>query len=1084
VTSPMRRRAPAPLTVFAIASLGVLMAFVDATIVNIAFPDIGETFPESSISALSWVLNAYNIIFAAFLVAAGRIADLVGRRRMFLLGLFIFTSASVLCAVAPTLSALVVMRVLQALGAALIVPASLALVLDAFPAERRAHAVSLVSAVGALAAGLGPSLGGLLVSAESWRLVFLVNLPVGIAAYVLSRRYLVESRAPGRRRMPDLPGALIFAAAISAFVLGVVKGGDWGWISPGVLGSFAVAAALLALFIRRCRWHRSPIVDLSLLRIRTFSVANAMTIFAAAGFYGYTLVNVLFLTGVWQYSVLEAGLAITPGPFVAAAVAGPTSRLAERAGHRAVLVSGGLIWAAGVLWFVARVGLRPDFVAEWLPGMILLGIGAGTLFPNISAAAVASAPGQSFATATGLNSVARQVGAAIGVAIAVAIIGAPTFANAGEVFDRAWTFSAACLAVAGLGCLGVRRLSPAKTARAPSLASAARTVLNADAPEPSTSPVSPRPRSAHRELPGSHERRPESTADFLAKVPIFAPLPDGIRETLAARARPIRVRAGQWLFREGDPADSLFVIRAGKLEVVSEGAEERILRDLGRGSALGELALLTSSRRSASVRAARDSDLISVAREDFERLLSEAPELSLALARVLGSQLQDSQGAPHVSRAVPVTIALVAQDERVPLADLSARLADGLGRWGSVEVLDGSEASESPDLLDPTAIYAPLLERAEAASDQLILVVPSLLAADAWSRYSLQQADRVLVITAGEPPPASELRAELRGCDLVTWQVPPGSGAAGALAGLLDPIETHALRQGTLDEDIERVARRLAGRSLGIVLSGGGARAFAHIGVLEELVAAGITIDRVAGVSMGAFVGAMFAMEMDGDEIDARCFEEWVRRRPLGDYTIPRHALIRGERARAMLERCFGGVAIEELRRSFVSGASELRSAELVVSRWGPLQEAVGTSVCIPILAPPQVRGRELLVDGSLVDNLPVATMAALGEGPIIAVDVKADFEHPKAETPASSATPTEQQELRTPSLGETLTRVLLLGSSSTSESARLHADLTIKPRAEGVGLLEFHQIDVAREAGRVAARDALERVPASLFLS
>jgi NTE family protein len=217
---------------------------------------------------------------------------------------------------------------------------------------------------------------------------------------------------------------------------------------------------------------------------------------------------------------------------------------------------------------------------------------------------------------------------------------------------------------------------------------------------------------------------------------------------------------------------------------------------------------------------------------------------------------------------------------------------------------------------------------------------------------------------------------------------------------------------------------------------------------------------------MGAFVGAMFAMEMDADEIDARCYDEWVRRRPLGDYTIPRHSLIRGERARAMLTRSFGNVAIEELRRSFMSGAAELRSAELVVSRWGPLFDAVGTSVCIPILAPPQVRGRSLLGDGSLVDNLPVATMASLGEGPIIAVDVKASFERSAANG---------SRKARVPSLGETLTRVLLLGSSNTSESARLHADLTIKPRAEGVGLLEFHQLDVARESGRAAAREALE---------
>src|SRR5215208_5919381 len=240
----VRRHEPRALTVLAVASLGVFIAFVDATIVNIAFPDIVRSFPETDISSLSWVLNAYNIVFAAFLVAAGRIADLLGRRRMFLFGLVIFTVASGLCAAAPSANALIAFRLLQALGAAFVVPASLGLVLQAFPADRRAHAVALLSAVAALAAGIGPSLGGFLVSLESWRLVFLVNIPVGVVAYYLSRRHLVESREPGRRRMPDLPGAMIFAVAIAALVLTVVKGQEWGWGSPRILGSFAVALVL------------------------------------------------------------------------------------------------------------------------------------------------------------------------------------------------------------------------------------------------------------------------------------------------------------------------------------------------------------------------------------------------------------------------------------------------------------------------------------------------------------------------------------------------------------------------------------------------------------------------------------------------------------------------------------------------------------------------------------------------------------------------------------------------------------------------------------------------------------------------
>src|SRR3954470_1707967 len=260
-----RRRGPEPRTVLAIASLGGVMAFVDATIVNIAFPDIARSFRGTSISSLSWVLNAYNIVFAAFLMAAGRIADVVGRRRVFVGGLEVFTVASVLCAIAPSPGALIAFRVVQALGAAMLVPSSLALVLEAFPPERRSHGVALLSAVSAAAAGLGPSLGGLLVAAADWRLVFLVNLPIGVAAVVLARRHLVESRAPGRRRMPDLTGAVVFGLAIAALVLGVVKGQEWGWGSPRIVASFALAVVFTAIFVRRCATHRSPIVDLSLL---------------------------------------------------------------------------------------------------------------------------------------------------------------------------------------------------------------------------------------------------------------------------------------------------------------------------------------------------------------------------------------------------------------------------------------------------------------------------------------------------------------------------------------------------------------------------------------------------------------------------------------------------------------------------------------------------------------------------------------------------------------------------------------------------------------------------------------------------
>ena len=220
------------------------------------------------------------------------------------------------------------------------------------------HAVSLWAAVAALAAGVGPPLGGLLITASNWRLVFLVNIPVGIAALVLAKRVLIESRTPGRRRMPDLLGGAVLAFTIASLVLGIVKGEEWGWTSAEVLACFAAALALGAYFVYRAGHHRAPAIDLTLLRIRAFALSNGVTVVMAGGFYGYTLCNVLFLTGVWRYSILQAGLALVPGPVTAMAVAPSASRLVGRTSHRVVVVPGALVWAAGVVFLATQAAYR------------------------------------------------------------------------------------------------------------------------------------------------------------------------------------------------------------------------------------------------------------------------------------------------------------------------------------------------------------------------------------------------------------------------------------------------------------------------------------------------------------------------------------------------------------------------------------------------------------------------------------------------------------------------------------------------------------------------------------------------------
>ena len=1084
------RRVSAPVAVLAVAVLGSFMAFVDATIVNIAIPNIAHHFSGARLSSVSWVLNAYNIVFAAFLVGGGQLADLLGRRRVFSSGLILFTCASALCAVAPSLGLLVAFRAVQAAGAAVLVPSSLAIVLEAHEEHRRNHAIALWSAVAALAAGIGPPLGGLLITASSWRLVFLVNIPVGLLALLLTRRVLVESRAPGRRRVPDLLGGVVLAASIASLVLAVVKGPEWGWGNGRVIGAFAAAILLGAYFFFRSGRHRTPVVDLSLFGIPAFALSNAVTVVMASGFYAYTLCNVLFLTGVWRYSILSAGLALTPGPIIAMAVAGPGSRLVDRFGHRAVAVPGALIWAAGMVYFATSLQIQPDFLGRWLPGMAILGVGAGLAFPTLSSAAVGSVPGPRFAIASSLSSVSRQIGAALGVAALIAIVGRPAGAQALHAFRHGWVFAASCFLAGAIGSLALVLRGTGERADEMSVAGGPTREELADE------------RGSGEELPSltdsAGERadvEPQTVADFLRNVPVFAGLNDEMRAELAVLAERISLARGEWLFREGETADGVYIVRLGHLEVLTETPARQRVNTLTRGAVLGELALLSESRRSASVRALRDSQLLRIDRESFTALLHSEPELALSLTRVLSSQLQASRAIPVSRRARPVTIALRALSPEVPVLQLADQLSRAMCAWGRVAVLYPGEATpaqrgETAD--EAFARFAPVIESCEQEHDHVVLACGLGEETSAWDDFCLSRADRVVVVAdlrlsgddpGGHNPTPNAGRTEphrgLAGSDLAALGVRVGAGA-GELAALLERLEPggiFAISAEQPHEDIARMARRLSGRSVGVVLGGGGGRAFAHLGVLDVLLGAGVVIDRVGGVSMGAFIGALLAGGRNAAEIDACCYEEWVRRNPINDYTFPRHALIKGRKAEAMLERVFGEGRIEELSRSFYCASVDLRTSRLLIDRSGPLLDTVGASICLPLIAPPVQRGEHLLIDGSMLDNLPLAPMGSSGEGPVVAVDIKGGGERPPAEEAATAAAGTADRH-RVPSLPETMARVALLSSANTDEAARRYADMTIAVRVPGVGLTEFHQIDQARETGRRVALAALEDAP------
>ncbi len=439
---------------FAVTALGAFMASLDLSIVNVAFPALQRSFPHDSRATLAWVITAYTIVFAALLVTAGRTADRLGRRRIFFGGLGVFTLGSALCALAPSVALLIAGRVVQGVGAAAMVPSSVGLLLGAFPAERRSQIVALWGGVGALAVATGPSLGAALISVGGWRWAFFINLPVGLVAWLVGRRVLTKERGAVRGARPDVAGVALLIGALAALVLAISEGPSWGWTSAPLLALFVVVPVLATAFVLRSAHHPEPVLDLSLFSARSFSVANAAVVLYAMGFYAMLLGNVLFLTGVWHYSIMKAGLAITPGPLVVAAVAGPAGKLATRVGFRAVLVSGAALLAGGLIWYATRVGVHPAYLTEWLPATIVTGLGIGLTFPVLSAAAVSSLPGDRFAVGSAVNQTARQVGGSIGIAILVVVLGAPATAGAALTnFHHLWLFAATMSALSGLVAL-------------------------------------------------------------------------------------------------------------------------------------------------------------------------------------------------------------------------------------------------------------------------------------------------------------------------------------------------------------------------------------------------------------------------------------------------------------------------------------------------------------------------------------------------------------------------------------------------------------------------------------------------------
>lgn len=447
-----------PWPVFAVASVAVFMVSMDATVLYAAFGALRGGFPRSDAAALSWVLNAYTVVFAAMLIPAGGLADARGRKRCFQVGSAIFLAASVGCGLATDVGWLVAARVLQALGAALLTPASLSLVLAAFPVERRAVAVGLWGAMGGLAAAVGPGLGSLIVDHLGWPWAFFINVPPGLWALWRGRAVLTESVRPEVRPRLDWIGMALVVAGVGLGALAIVKVDSPHWSGAQLAGAGTASLLCLLVFAGWVRWQPNALVDPALFRVPTFRWANLATLSFAIAFAMMFFGLFFYLTEVWHYGLTQAGLAVMPGPLSVVPVAAVSGRVAARRGHRPLLLAGSMVYGLAAVWFLLVPGDTPAYLTTWLPGMLMSGCGVGLLLPSLSGAAVAGLPPASYAVGSGVNQATRQIGSVIGVALIVLLLGKGATGHA--TFVTPYLVQLGLTVLTGLLCLGIRTAPP------------------------------------------------------------------------------------------------------------------------------------------------------------------------------------------------------------------------------------------------------------------------------------------------------------------------------------------------------------------------------------------------------------------------------------------------------------------------------------------------------------------------------------------------------------------------------------------------------------------------------------------------
>jgi len=570
-------------------------------------------------------------------------------------------------------------------------------------------------------------------------------------------------------------------------------------------------------------------------------------------------------------------------------------------------------------------------------------------------------------------------------------------------------------------------------------------------------------------------RRAADKRTALRSLPILADIDDEHLAQLSRMVEHHRVPANEWLFHAGDPSDAIYIVDSGRFVAIN--AAGHVVGEMASGESMGELGVIAGATRAAGVQALRDSAVWKIAADTFTDVLATTPRLQSVMLRAMATMLRESRSADISRRPRVIGVLSTGDVSAAPTVDAIATHLGCHGQTGVVapSVDTTAEVDHYGELVEA---FSATLDRAERINDWVLLVADRG-SGELWRRYVVAQCDRLVVLVdQPRPPRAVDPLVTQRPIHLITRIAAPDP----SWWDLLQPISHHPAD----DDGIAAFARRIAGRSLGLVMAGGGVRGLAHFGVYEELTRAGVVIDRFGGTSTGALVAGAIALGMDARKGIAAVREFVAQGYPFGDYAIPVVALTRGGRWDRLIEKFAAGSLIEHLSREFFCVSADIISGEQIVHRRGRLSVAVRASISIPGLLPPVADGERVLVDGGLVNNLPADVMCADPDGQVICVDLRRKYAPSKGfgllppvlQPPAFVRRFLTGTDVALPSLQETLLRIVDLTSASKNLRELPRIAAIIEPNVSGVGLLNFKQVDAAVEAGRMAARAAVEANP------